>query len=253
MPLVNRGIAMRVGRGATITRRALVCAVSISLIGLVLFTTDRAAYAARHKPPKVSKAGPPTGVDVFSFDKSVVVVWMPPSSDGGDPIRSYEARAGGTCTTGATSTQCTVYGLKNGKNYDVVKVRALTARGNGLWSAPDGVVGIPDPPNCAGGEIIAEFQNGNGCDFSGGDFSGHATGADTYFDANFSDTNLTDSSWGDVTLYGANFTDADLDGANFLVSGGSNLTNAVWSNTTCPDGTNSDNDGGTCANDLTPD
>ena len=40
-------------------------------------------------------------------------------------------------------------------------------------------------------------------------------------------------------------TKRNLKGANLH---GTALTGAVWSNTTCPDGTNSDNDGGTCAN-----
>jgi streptogramin lyase len=46
-------------------------------------------------------------------------------------------------------------------------------------------------------------------------------------------------------LSGANLTGADLSGAHL---GGATLTGVVWSNTTCPDGTNSNNDGGTCAN-----
>lgn len=68
-------------------------------------------------------------------------------------------------------------------------------------------------------------------------------------------------------LYGANLTGASLVGAN-LTSGDlafANLTNAdlsqanltnvpltnvTWSDTTCPDNTISDNDGGTCANNL---
>jgi len=44
-------------------------------------------------------------------------------------------------------------------------------------------------------------------------------------------------------LAGANLTGADLTGAKLQ---GATLTGAVWSNTTCPDGTNSNDDGGTC-------
>ena len=57
-----------------------------------------------------------------------------------------------------------------------------------------------------------------------------------------------------ANLRGANLENADLAGANLtganLRSANLNratLTGAVWSNTTCPDGSNSDNDGGTCA------
>lgn len=59
--------------------------------------------------------------------------------------------------------------------------------------------------------------------------------------ANLTDANLTDPAFQDV-----NFTNANLDGAT--VNGG--LVFGTWSNTTCPDGTNSNNDGDTCANNL---
>ncbi len=46
-------------------------------------------------------------------------------------------------------------------------------------------------------------------------------------------------------LGGVDFTNADLTGANWRQSTG--LASATFSNTTCPDGTNSDVNGGTCA------
>ena len=46
-------------------------------------------------------------------------------------------------------------------------------------------------------------------------------------------------------LSGANLSGADLEGANL---NGSNLTGTVFSSTICPDGSNSNDDGGTCAN-----
>ncbi len=52
-----------------------------------------------------------------------------------------------------------------------------------------------------------------------------------------------------VFLAGANLTGAFLTGADLTFA---HLDGAIWSNTTCPDGTNSDDDGGTCANNLTP-
>jgi hypothetical protein len=65
------------------------------------------------------------------------------------------------------------------------------------------------------------------------DFSGSNFGGASLVDANLQGANLT----------GANFTDANLTGANLT---GANLTNVIWSNTTCPDGTLSDNNGGVC-------
>src|SRR6185312_13106632 len=47
-----------------------------------------------------------------------------------------------------------------------------------------------------------------------------------------------------VNLEGAFLANADFSGATLQ---GVNTNGAVWSNTTCPDGTNSDADGGTCA------
>jgi hypothetical protein len=44
-----------------------------------------------------------------------------------------------------------------------------------------------------------------------------------------------------------------LSGANFFLgslTGTTNLMAVAWANTTCPDGTNSNNDGGTCVGHL---
>jgi streptogramin lyase len=59
--------------------------------------------------------------------------------------------------------------------------------------------------------------------------------------------NLEGANLHGADLSGADLSRADLTGANLH---GATLTGAKWSNTTCPDGTNSDNDGGTCANNL---
>ena len=65
-------------------------------------------------------------------------------------------------------------------------------------------------------------------------------------------SNLTNA-----VLTGANLTDADLADTNFTganlddaTATGVNVTSAIWADTTCPDGTNSNNDGGSCANHL---
>jgi len=44
-----------------------------------------------------------------------------------------------------------------------------------------------------------------------------------------------------------NLTGADLDGVQF---GGFPPKNAIWADTICPDGTNSDHDGGTCLHNV---
>jgi uncharacterized protein YjbI with pentapeptide repeats len=48
-------------------------------------------------------------------------------------------------------------------------------------------------------------------------------------------------------LAGADFTRANLNGIDLT---GAVLTGVTWNDTICPDGTNSDSDGGTCVNNL---
>ena len=50
--------------------------------------------------------------------------------------------------------------------------------------------------------------------------------------------------WNEARPDAPDLTGADLTGANLHRA---DLTGVIWSNTTCPDGTNSNNDGGTCA------
>ena len=63
-----------------------------------------------------------------------------------------------------------------------------------------------------------------------------------------------------VSAVGADFSSAELAGVTFQRSnlagahfaGALNLDTVTWLNTTCPDGTNSDNNGRTCENNLVP-
>ena len=50
-----------------------------------------------------------------------------------------------------------------------------------------------------------------------------------------------------VDFSNANLTNATLEGANVS---GSTFDGVFWENTTCPDGSNSDDDGGSCLNHL---
>jgi uncharacterized protein YjbI with pentapeptide repeats len=67
------------------------------------------------------------------------------------------------------------------------------------------------------------------------------TNAD-FYGANLAGTDLADANLSGANLTYANLTDANLSSAN--------LSSVLWSYTTCPDGTNSNNDGGTCVNNL---
>ena len=58
----------------------------------------------------------------------------------------------------------------------------------------------------------------------------------------FSGTNFSNFDMSGADLSGSNLTGANLIGAN--------LQSVMWSNTICPDGANSDNNGNTCENNL---
>lgn len=69
--------------------------------------------------------------------------------------------------------------------------------------------------------------------------------------ANLTRAHLEEATIAGLTaLFGANLTGANLRGAS--ITGTNALEGAVYSHTICPDGTNSDADGGTCAANLTP-
>ena len=81
-------------------------------------------------------------------------------------------------------------------------------------------------------------------------------------DANLAGAHLNGANLKGAQLIGANLAGADLTGANLTganltmaildraVTSGATFKQAVWSDTTCPDGTNSDDDGGSCVGHL---
>jgi uncharacterized protein YjbI with pentapeptide repeats len=76
--------------------------------------------------------------------------------------------------------------------------------------------------------------------------------------ANFTNATLKNASLSNSNFKGATFTGANLSGANLTNSNlmgatglkTATLTNVVWSQTQCTDGTTSNNDGGTCVGHL---
>jgi len=84
----------------------------------------------------------------------------------------------------------------------------------------------------------------NNDDFNGANFSNARLNQGNFAAADFTGANLTDSYDAGSIFYGANFSNANLTGAYFV---GATMTSAVYSNTTCPNGSNSTNDGGSCA------
>jgi outer membrane protein assembly factor BamB len=91
-----------------------------------------------------------------------------------------------------------------------------------------------------------------GCNLSGADLSNaNLAGADLS-GANLNQANLTGASLNGANLTNANFNNANLTGAKLrgAITTGANFNKVTWSNTICPDGTNSDINGGTCSGHL---
>jgi hypothetical protein len=85
-------------------------------------------------------------------------------------------------------------------------------------------------------------SNLSGTNLSGANLSGANLNG-----ANLTGANLTGANLSGANLNGANLTGANLTGAKLS---GANLNKVTWSGTTCPDGTNSNTDGGTCTGHL---
>lgn len=106
---------------------------------------------------------------------------------------------------------------------------------------------------------VISFSSFNSVDFTGANLTGSNfsytnIGGDNFTNANLSNIDLTNSNIGgnftNANLTGANLTNASIAGSTGLNT--ATLTGVIWSNTVCPDSTNSDNDGGTCVGHLTP-
>jgi phospholipase C len=101
----------------------------------------------------------------------------------------------------------------------------------------------------SGSKIDGQIQGtfAPGADLSGSDLSNvQAQGSD------LSHANLTGANLQHAQLQGANLSDANLTNANLrdARTTGASFGGATWSSTTCPDGTNSNADGGTCQGHL---
>jgi uncharacterized protein YjbI with pentapeptide repeats len=120
-----------------------------------------------------------------------------------------------------------------------------------------GILGTPSTLaagwNLLDGVLYGPAANLTGADMSGLDLSGFDLAGASLQSANFTNatligTNLSGASLQFATLTNADLAGADLTGAYLTLAdfSGATLTGVTWSNTSCPDGTNSDSDGGTC-------
>lgn len=94
----------------------------------------------------------------------------------------------------------------------------------------------------------AEFSNSV---FQNGNFIGSTIQGANFDSANMSGANMTSvivngssTNFSNTNLTNVNFTNANLNGAINMNT--ANITGVIWSNTVCPDGTNSNSNGNTC-------
>jgi hypothetical protein len=105
--------------------------------------------------------------------------------------------------------------------------------------------------NLSGGYLVGASLQGanlNGAQLEGSFLDVANLSAANLNGANLSGALLNGAELAAANLHGANLTDANLSGADLSGANlkGSDLTGVTWSNTVCPDGSNSDADGGTC-------
>jgi uncharacterized protein YjbI with pentapeptide repeats len=97
---------------------------------------------------------------------------------------------------------------------------------------------------CADTGPDLQFVDFTGLNFTGFDLHAANFRGSVLSGVNLTNANLTNTVYSGTVVANANFTNADLTCAGGIPA---DAELAEWNNTTCPDGTNSDNNGDTCA------
>jgi uncharacterized protein YjbI with pentapeptide repeats len=111
---------------------------------------------------------------------------------------------------------------------------------------------LPTNWQCVNNNLVGPYADLSNADlYMANLFGANLTGADLFY-AYLYGANLTDAALGYANLTGADLTNADLRQADLTGADltDANLSGADWYYTTCPDGTNSDDNGDTCENNL---
>lgn len=93
------------------------------------------------------------------------------------------------------------------------------------------------------------FANLTGASFVSANLILATIQGDTLDSTNFNNADLAEANLDDIFPTNTDFTNANLGDATVDSSADDGI---IWSNTTCPDETNSDDNGGTCVNHFTP-
>ncbi len=177
-----------------------------------------------------------------------VVSFSASATDPDDPATvSCVPPSGSTFPVGTTTVQCTAT--------DTVG-NSASASFLVVVSAPGVDCNLADYPLVKNARNLKN-ANLSGCYLPGANLANaNATNVNmngTYLaGANLSGANLSQAHLVQATLINANLSGANLSGANLngAKMSGAILTGAKWSQTTCPDGTSSNADGGTCIGHL---
>jgi uncharacterized protein YjbI with pentapeptide repeats len=160
-------------------------------------------------------------------------------TDNGSPISGCSAQPLSGTSSGAQATCTTTPGATGAHNI------VATYSGSGIFagSASDIFTQVVSQVPCKA--LV-------GCNLSGLNFSDASFESADFQGANLAGANLSGANLYNANLQGANLLGANLSGA-YLYSAklkGANLNGVTWNGTTCPDFTNSDDDGGTCVGHL---
>ena len=151
--------------------------------------------------------------------------------------------AGGTTDThGSTTLTFTVPSVPSGAQKVVVSDGTVSATSDTDFTVTAGTPTTTTGPIVVSGCVVAPKADCSGANLTGANFAG----------ANLAGANLAGANLAGANLAGANLTGANLTGANLAGATltGTNLSGVIWGRTTCPDGTVSDKDDGTCVNSL---
>lgn len=124
-----------------------------------------------------------------------------------------------------------------------------------------GIVGtpsfLPEYVEIIDGYLVSSSANLENAELAGAELANLDLNATHFNEADLEGADLTDAGGGFEVFIDANLTNANLTGVDLTGSTlqgatltGATLTGITWNDTTCPDGTNSNNDGGTCASNL---
>ena len=262
---------------------------AILVVLLLSIGLNAAASGSVSGATVLRKPGPPSSLRLVAEGDAIVASWSPPVWNGGSPVTGYVGTCSivtgpTSCVLGITKKTQVPVAFHVWAINAVGKGKGATAKALSSNETDCRYLGpYANLEHCdlAGRDLtglnLSDSEMGyadlEGADLKGADLLSaqlgfaeltHADLRDANVTSNLGGGNLTDANLTGArvdalllgtNLTGANLTDADMTGSELYVNDHqemAKLTDVVWSNTTCPDGTNSDSDGGTCANNQGP-